>query len=117
MLLTDAKDLATIVVGVIALITLAKGVVEYIRQGAQKRAEMYIDFEKRFLENEKFREICHLLETDDVKLKEVPFGDKLHFLGFFEQVALLLNSNLIRVDVAHYMFGYYAVQAEKSKHF
>jgi hypothetical protein len=117
MSLTDAKDLATIVVTIIALFTLVKGVIEYIHQGTQKRAEMYIDFEKRFLENGRFRDICHLLETDDVELAEIPFGDKLHFLGFFEQIALLLNSKLIRADVAHYMFGYYAIQAEKSQHF
>jgi hypothetical protein len=40
-----------------------------------------------------------------------------YFLGFFEEVALMMNSGLIRKEVAHYMFGYYAIHCWDSKNF
>jgi hypothetical protein len=64
-----------------------------------------------------FQEICALLEADDQKLDEVPFKDKRDLLGFFEEVALMMNSGLIRKNVAHYMFGYYAIRCWESEHF
>ena len=33
------------------------------------------------------RELCALLETDDPKLKDVPFKEKRDLLAFFEEVA------------------------------
>jgi hypothetical protein len=35
----------------------------------------------------------------------------------FEEVALMLNSGIIRPAVAHYMFGYYAIRCGRSTHF
>lgn len=115
--LTDAKDLATIIGVVVALVTLIKGVVEYAHQGAQKRAERFTSMRIRFKEDTSFKEICDLLETDDPRLAQVPFKDKRDFLGFFEEVALMLNSKLIRPAVAHYMFGYYAIRCAESDNF
>jgi len=115
--LTNAKDLATVVAAVIALATLVKGVIEYAHQGAQKRAEQFIDMRKRLNENPTFTVICDLLETDDSKLASMPFNEKRDFLGLFEEVALMLNSGLIKESVAHYMFGYYAIRCAHSKNF
>ena len=39
------------------------------------------------------------------------------FLGFFEQVALLLRANLITDQLAYYMFGYYATRCDRSRWF
>jgi hypothetical protein len=115
--LADAKDWATIIGAVIALGALAKGVFEYSLQGAQKRAEQFVGMRRRFKENETFRELCSLTETDDPRLSTTPFKDKRDLLGFFEEIALMTNSGLIRESVAHYMFGYYAIRCWKSTHF
>lgn len=117
MTLDEAKDLGTILGAVIALAALVKGVVEYGHQGAQKRAEHFLEMRKRLKENPIFKEMCVLLEVDDPKLVEVPFKEKRDLAGFFEEVALLLNSGLIRLSVAHYMFGYYAIRCWKSNYF
>lgn len=115
--LTDWKDIATISGGVVALIALVKGVYEYIKQGSQKRAEQFIGMQKRFDENKLFREISSLTETDDPKLKDLSYKDKLDYLAFFEEIALLVNSNLISKEISHYMFGYFAIKCWKSKNF
>jgi hypothetical protein len=115
--LSQWKEIATVAGVLLALGTLIKGVIEYAHQGAQKRAEHFVAMRKRLKENAVFEELCALLETDDPKLREIPFKDKRSLLGFFEEVALMMNSGLIRKDVAHYMFGYYAIRCWESEHF
>lgn len=106
------------VVGVVVvLLTFIKAVWEYTQQGVQKRAQAYLDLQNKFLEDVEHRQICVLLETDDVGLSSVSSEQKLKFLGFYEQVALMLNSNLLREEVAHYMFGFYAIKCLDSTHF
>ena len=115
--LEDAKDLATIVGVGVAVFTFIKAMLEYTQQGVQKRAQLYFDLERKFLDDKELREIFVLLDTDDIKLSETPNELKLKFLGFYEQVALMLNSKLIEPEVAHYMFGYYAVRCIDSVNF
>jgi hypothetical protein len=117
MKLEDAKNLATILGVIIALVTLIKGVMEYSQQGAQKRADSFIAMRNKLKENEVFKRICALIETDNPELEKIPFADKRDFLGFFEEVALMMNSGLINKRVAHYMFGYYALRCWESKYF
>ncbi len=38
-------------------------------------------------------------------------------MTFCEEVALLINSDLLSADTAYYMFGYYAVRAHKGSNF
>jgi hypothetical protein len=71
----------------------------------------------RFKSDEKFRQICDLLEIDDPALREMPFKAKRDFLGFFEEIALMVNTGLMRKNVAHHMFGYYALRSSNSKNF
>lgn len=115
--ISDIKDVSTIFGAVIALLALIKGLLEYIKQGAQKRAEHFLTMRKRLKENDAFKLICALLEMDNSELLDVPFKDKRDFLGLFEEVAIGLNSGLIRLSVAHYMFGYYAIRCWESQHF
>ncbi len=115
--LADAKDFATIAVSLITVMIFIKAMHEYMQQGIQKRAQAYFDLERNFLEDKDLREICVLLDTDHPNLSGIPSELKLKFLGFYEQVALMLNSKLIEPAVAHYMFGYYAVRCIDSVHF
>ena len=79
MILSDYKDIATIAGVVIALAALIKGVYEYVKQGAQKRAEQFVEMRKRFKENETFRELAALIEANDPKLKSESFKNKLYY--------------------------------------
>ena len=111
------KDMAVIVGAVVGLVALIKGVIEYMHQGAQKRAEHFLEMRKRLKENAVFKEICAKVEGDDPALLQMPFKDKRDFLGFFEEIAIMMNSGLIRKEVAHYMFGYYAIRCWESDNF
>jgi len=109
--------IATLIGALVALITLIKGVFEYTRQGAQKRADHFFELRKRYKENEKFMEIIALLDNEDPKVAEIPFKQRRDFLGFYEEIAIAVNSGLVRAPVAHYMFGYYAIKCWEDENF
>ncbi len=111
------KDLAIILAGIVGLITFFTGTLEYVRQGHQHRAQNFVQMRRRFLETPQYREILDLLAGDDPKLRDVSIQEKRNFIGFLEEVALMVNSRLISAEVAHYMFGYYVLLAARSEHF
>lgn len=100
-----------------SLLAFFKGIIEYKRQGSEKRADRFFKLEKEFFYSECNKNICKLLESDDVRLLEVGYEDKLNFLGFLEQVALLVNSKLLRFEVANYVYGYYISKCANSVNF
>lgn len=115
--LSFLKDLAIAISGLLALFTFFNGMLEYKRQGAQKRVEHFVMLRRRLKENPVFKELSAMLLTDDPALAQYNAQDKRDYLGLLEEVALLSNSDLIRPEVAHYMFGYYAVHCYDSKYF
>lgn len=119
--------LAGAVVAAVALLTLIKALVEYRHQGRQKRAEHFFDLRRRLKENAEFARVAELIDDayagDDGaieaqrRLREVPFQVKRDYLGLFEEIAIAMNSGLIKPQVAHYMFGYYALLCWQSEDF
>lgn len=101
----------------IALITAIKALIEYRKQGVVKRSEIFLKMRSRLREDPSFKNICQLLENDDIKLKEIPLIEKDRFLGFFEEFALLRNSGFVNDQVSLYMFGYFAIRCFDSKNF
>jgi hypothetical protein len=111
------KSWAIIAAGVIGFITFLTGLLEYVRQGRQHRAQNFVQMRRRFLETPQYRQILDKLAVDDPTLAEESIQEKRNFIGFLEEVALMVNSRLIRREVAHYMFGYYVLLAARSEHF
>jgi hypothetical protein len=90
------------------------GYLEYLRQGRQRRAEKYFELVREF---SKFDEILDLLRTDSPKLKKLKPFQRERFLGFYEDLALLINSGLIQEHLAFYTFGYWLEKAWNSTNF
>jgi hypothetical protein len=111
------KSWAIIAAGAIGFITFLTGLLEYVRQGRQHRAQNFVQMRRRFLETPQYRQILDKLAVDDPSLAEESIQEKRNFIGFLEEVALMVNSKLIRREVAHYMFGYYVQLAARSEHF
>jgi hypothetical protein len=137
--LSTLSQLVTIVgvpIGVLTLIYAAlqyKQSQEHLRadlirkrkDSAEKSAEYFLGRRQRTKSNEPLTRICTLLDQEssagtvenqqlEKQLAEVPFEDKRTFLGLFEEVAVLVNSGFIPVEIAHYMFGYYALLCDQS---
>lgn len=117
MSLTEVKDVALIVGTGVALLTLIKAVFEYAKQNAQKRVEHYTMLRAEFEKDGRFTALFDLLEKDDPSLAHQPLAKKQDLLGFYEDIALAVNSGLLKKEVAHYMFSYHALRCWDSKHF
>jgi hypothetical protein len=63
------------------------------------------------------QQITGSFKNDDPKLAELPYHTELDFLGFYEDVALMVNSGLLKKPVAHYMFAYYAIRCWENNNF
>lgn len=117
MSLASLANLAIAVGGVITLVSIVFALHEYVRNGTLRRADDFIMLRRRLKENETFRRICGLLERDEPYLREEPYENKRDLVGLFEEVALIMNSGLMRKKVAHYMFGSYAIDCYRSENF
>jgi hypothetical protein len=113
--LSTTKDIAIILGTIVALITFFFGALEYLRQSKQHRTQAFIEMRRRFLETPRFREMLELLATDDERLREVGVQDKRNFIGFLEEIALMVESRIIKREVAGYMFGHYVKLCRQSK--
>jgi len=115
--LDDFKNLAIASSSVIATLVFLKGVFEYTKKSAQERAEKFHELRKQFKDNESIKKLLPLLEINSVELVDMPFNEKLDLLGFYEDLALMYKSGLIKKNVVHYMFGYYAIRCWESDNF
>src|SRR6266436_8368080 len=105
------------VVAAVGLFTLIKGLIEFRKSTVTKRLELFLSMRTRLREDVEFIVICALLEHDDKKLREIPLIQKDRFTGFFEELAIMRNSDLMTDELALYMFGYYAILCKKSENF
>jgi hypothetical protein len=115
--LSAAKDVATIVGVVIAVIALLKGYIEYRRNACLASIQHFSNLKQEFKEDPTITKITELLEKDDPQLADVSSRDKWRFLCFFEEINILLRAKLITDVLAYYMFGYYATLCEKNQYF
>jgi hypothetical protein len=111
------KDIAVMVGALVAIATFVKAIAEFTRQGAQKRAELFKELRHYFRDNEQFLIIMEMLASNNSQLANLPYKDKADFIGFYEEIAILMNSRLIEKHIAHYMFSYYAIRCWENEYF
>ena len=70
------ENIVTTIGVIVAVSALVLSFLEYVKQGAQKRAEHFITMRERFKNNEIFQNICNLLDTNDEGLLEIKFEEK-----------------------------------------
>ena len=113
----DFKDIASFILAIVGFITLIFGLIQYRKSLLQKRSEQFLKMRERYVDNPVFQELFLLLETDDLKLRNISYKIKLKFLGFYEELALMVNSKLIKKEVAFYMFAYHVIRIWESENF
>jgi uncharacterized membrane protein YiaA len=111
------KDWSIIIAGAIAFLTLWQGLFQYSRQGHATRASQFIQMRRRFLEDETFKNLLNLIAENSEGLRTTSIQDRRNLVGFLEEVALMVNSGLLKAEVAHYMFGYYVLAIDDCEPF
>lgn len=109
----------TATVGAITLaVTIVRGVLEYSKQNRLARYEKYAELSKDWSENKDIQEIIVLLDDDPQhKLLKINNAEKEAFIGFYEEIALMLESRILKERIAYYMFGYYTIRCYDNQGF
>jgi hypothetical protein len=91
----------------IALGTLAKAVMEYRLGNTLKRFEKYESMNRYYQSESSLAEVRLVLNLgEDAELESFDRAKKYVLMAFFEDVALMHQSGLMRMDVAGYLLGY-----------
>jgi len=107
------KDVSIVLAGMVALIGLISGTVEYFRRSRFERIQSFLEQRQRFLDNESFKQILNFIAKNDPEIVHVSIQDRRHLVGFLEEVGLLVQSGIIPINIAHYMFGFYVESISK----
>jgi hypothetical protein len=100
----------------IALIGGARALVEYQKKVAQDRFQMLMKMQDNFHSNESFRRIREEFDGQN-SFENMSKGERAEYATFFEDVALLRRSRLLRAELAFYMFGFEALRCWENKKF
>ncbi|MES2389087.1 MAG: hypothetical protein V4543_13885 [Bacteroidota bacterium] len=119
------KEAITIIVATITaavtIFSFIRALNEYRVQGQLKRAELVRLWFNLFLTDQRLQVVKELLEEETegggAALARHKFIDRYYFLGRCEEVAIAVNSGLIKKNVAYYLFGYFAIICWDSKYF
>ena len=111
------NTIAVIITLFIAVFTFLKALMEYVKQGKLKRAELLEKYRGKFSTGKYFFEITRYIEEDDKRLMKIERVYRYDYLCFFEEISVLLNSGIFRKEIIYYFFGYYAIKTSESKNF
>jgi hypothetical protein len=100
------------------LVTNIRSFIEYSRQNSLKRFEKYTELAGNWAEDKNIQMIIKLLdEGPPHKLRTLPFENKRAFLEFYEDIAIMRYSGLMKKRIAYYMFGFYTIRCNESHDF
>ena len=86
----------------------------------QKRAEHFFKLREKYNSDPIFVKIRAIIDSPQdksISSKEIPVDDKRKFLGFYEEIAIMVNSKVIKEELAFYMFGYYIIKCTELEAF
>lgn len=107
--------LATLIAAIWTLYTFKKKVDGEGREAALKRFEKFLSIRNDFRSDEIITNVRkQILGEPNVVATYV---EKIRFMDFVEQIALMVQSNLMSEDIAFYIFGFEFVEAYNRKEF
>ena len=51
-----------------------------------------------------------MLDKESDEIQNILYKDRYDFIGVFEDIAIMMNSGLIKKEIVHYMLAYYAIR-------
>lgn len=90
------KNILILPGGLIALLTFLLSYLQHQKQGKQKRVDLYLEMERRLFNNDNFQEIRLLLQKGEPEITRIERKMRSDYVGFFENIAMLMNSKLIK---------------------
>lgn len=113
-----AAGITAIVAAVTLLVTVIRTFIEYTKQNSLKRFEKYSELNAAWGNDKNIQMIIKLLDEDPKrKLRTLSFSKKRAFVDFYEGIAVMRYSGLMKKRIAYYMFGYYTIRCSESEYF
>ncbi|WP_143131775.1 hypothetical protein [Paraburkholderia aspalathi] len=96
-----------------------KEIDERDRASLLKRTEFFLGQHRRLFDTPDLFEVLCLIDSVEMDKLALPgmWDKKRKLLTFFEEMALLVNNQMIDADVADYMFSYYVTTAWSNDYF
>jgi hypothetical protein len=117
----EPKDWITLVGVAISSLLFIIAVLSYKKAEKQKRAEHFFKLRDKYNSEEPFLKIRQIIDSADkgeIKSSlQLNTDEARRVLGFYEEIAILVNSGLLNKNLAYYMFGYYAINCSEMKIF
>jgi hypothetical protein len=110
-----ARDVVVIFAIAMALALAVKGVAEYARANALRRAGRFHQMRVRFDTDPGIQAVCRLLHGTGAE--HVSQQQKEVFISFFEEVHFMVRSGIMKRDLALYAFGSHAREASRNDRF
>lgn len=111
------KDYLSIGLILLSLITGVFGIYEYTEQGKEQRVQYFLEMRHRFKDNEEFQIISDAILDETSTLTDIPHHSRADYAGFFNVIALMVESGYVSPEVAYYMFGFYAIKCSQREDF
>jgi len=111
------KTIAISGTALVAIVTMIKGYYDYRLSIKQKRIELFEKLGTKLETDKTLKKIIDYLETENPELRNMSRFDRYKFLRFYEDINLIMNSGLMKPEIAHYMFSYYAIKCYNSEVF
>src|SRR5512135_3314930 len=97
MSLDDFKNWVTIIGTFFAVLVALKGILEYSHQNAMRRLELFQAMRRRYDESQAMKRVRDALEAEEESaLASVSKADKAEFAAFYEDLALMVDSGMMR---------------------
>jgi hypothetical protein len=114
----SAAGIMAVVAVVTFLVTNIRSFIEYAKENSLKRFEKYTELAGNWAEDKNIQTIIKLLDDDPKhKLRSLPFEKKRAFIEFYEDIAVMRYSGLLKKRIAYYMFGFYTIRCNESDDF
>lgn len=88
---------------------------QYIKQKRHERMRYLMDIRSKFKGDARYTEIRRKIEYKE-SLSSHQIIDIYDIAGFYEELQIAINSNLISKEMVYYLFGYYIIQFYEADH-
>jgi hypothetical protein len=109
--------MATLGSTLVGLGAFTAALLEYRRTNTLRRAEFFYKIHDRLYNDKLYNRICKMIVEDSDKLASISITDKINFTGLFDEISLLVNSNLLDIRIVDNLFGFYIFECWNNNSF
>ena len=114
----NGPGLSAIVAAVALFWAVCQAVYAFSKQNRLARFDKYSELSKGWSADKDIQRIKRLIEEDPKgELSNLSAAEKEEYVAVFDEIALMVESRIVRKEIAFYMFGYYVIHCCDNEEF